>query len=55
MQNYIRVKRLHCSIPEELFSELQKYGLLKDIDNIVAELLSQRVDEIKRIPGGWDR
>ena len=43
------LKRLHLVIPGELFRELQKEGLLREIDNLTTGLLT---GEIKRIRKG---
>lgn len=43
-----RTKKLFSVIPESLFFELRKYELLSDIDNIITELLAEKIEAIKR-------
>ena len=47
MKNEMKIRKLRCVIPEQLFLELRDLQLLPDIDSIVTELLSERVEEIK--------
>jgi hypothetical protein len=43
-----RIKKLHISVSESLFNEIREYNLLVDIDNIVGEMLIERIETIKR-------
>ena len=43
----MKIRKLRCVIPEQLFLELRDLQLLPDIDSIVTELLNERVEEIK--------
>lgn len=39
-KNEFEIKRLHISVPASLFYELKTSGKLRDIDNIVIDLLT---------------
>lgn len=43
-----RTKKLFSVIPESLFFELREHELLSDIDNIITELLTEKIESIKR-------
>ncbi len=47
MRNDMRIRKLRCVIPEELFLDLRELQLLDNIDGLVTELLAERVEEIK--------
>ena len=39
-EDIFKVKRIHISVPASLFYELKTSGKLRDIDNLVIDLLS---------------
>jgi len=47
----MRIRKLRCVIPEELFFELRELQLLDNIDGLVTELLAERVEQIKERRG----
>lgn len=52
------ITRLHLAIPKPLLYELRKYGLMDDIDNVVSELLYEKVEDLKwreKNDGKFDR
>lgn len=41
------VRRLHCVIPESLFTELKKLNILEQIDSVITEQLWKEVKRRK--------
>lgn len=47
-----KFKKLHLTVPEELFLEIRNKGLFPKIDEICIELLEQYLSKSVRLEGG---
>ena len=44
----IQLRKLHITVSEDLFREIRDHELLRDIDNLFAEMITERIEAIKR-------
>lgn len=48
MVKVAKIRKLHIAVSDDLFKEIRNYELLQDIDYIFAELLTEKIESIKR-------